>query len=85
MAESSYFRGYHAIKEVVDYVQPLVEWMAQFKPDTKELTLKRGDYDLIKRWPKAAGLFDISVTEEEISYRGVRLKHDLKAPRYEHK
>lgn len=83
MAESSYFRGYYSIKEVVDHLQPLAEWMSQFKPDTKEITLKRGDYDLIKRWPKAAGLLDIRVTDEEICYRGFRLKHDLKPPRYE--
>lgn len=81
---TSYFRGYHAIKEVIEYMGPLAEWMKAHKPDVKELTLKRPDFDLLKRWPKAAGLFDVVQNQAgELSYKGFSLKHDKKQPRYD--
>jgi hypothetical protein len=79
---TSYFRGYWSISEVVDYMKPLAEWMQKFKPESKKLTLKRQDYDLIRRWPKAAGLFGITVTETGASFMGFELGFDKKPPRY---
>ncbi len=83
MTEPSYFRGYHAIKEVVDYMRPLAEWMEMHKPGVKEITLKRGDYDLLKRWPRAAGMHNVTVTADGVTYKGFALKHDRKPPRYD--
>ena len=83
MAEQSYFRGYHAIKEVVGYLQPLAEWMSKYRPDTKSITLKRQDFDLLKRWPKAAGMFEVSQDQHgALTFRGFALKFDKKPPRY---
>jgi hypothetical protein len=82
MSETSIFRGYHAIKEVVEYMAPLAEWMARHKPEIKELTLKGPDFDLLKRWPKAAGMFDVSQFNGELSYKGFHLKRDKKPFRY---
>lgn len=79
----SYFRGYWSIKEVVDYMAPLAAWMKKFKPETKQLTLKRPDYDLIRRWPKAASLHGITVTETGAVFDGFELRHDKKPPRYQ--
>ena len=83
MAEASYFRGYHSIKEVVDYMAPLADWMRQNKPSNKELTLKGPDFDLIKRWPKAAGMFEIQEINGALHYKGFTLKRDKKPGRYQ--
>jgi hypothetical protein len=83
MTEQSYFRGYNSIKEVADYLEPLADWMEKYKPGTKVLTLRRQDFDLIQRWPKAAGLLKFSqAPDKSISYRGFTLKYDKKPPRY---
>ena len=78
----SYFRGYWSIADVVDYMKPLAEWMKKFKPENKQLTLKGPDYDLIRRWPKAAGLHGIQVTETGAMFDGFELKRDNKPRRY---
>jgi hypothetical protein len=83
MAEQSYFRGYHAIKEVTEYLEPLAQWMRKHKPDVGVITLKRQDFDLLKRWPKAAQMFQVSQSPEgELTYLGFKLKFDKKPPRY---
>lgn len=83
---TSHFRGYHSIKEIVDYMEPLGEWMKKYKPDSRELTLKGPDFDLIKRWPKAASMFHIRQNEAgELSWDVFRLKRDKKPPRYDKK
>ena len=78
----SYFRGYWSIKDVVEYMKPLAEWMQKFKPETHVLTLKRQDYDLIRRWPKAASLHGITVTETGARFMDFELHFDKKPPRY---
>ncbi len=83
MAETSYFRGYWSIKEVIDYMDPLAEWMTKHKPDSKELTLKGPDFDLLKRWPKAAAMFRVHQHEGALTYKGFSLKRDKKPSRYD--
>lgn len=84
MSETSYFRGYWAIKEVIEYMAPLAGWMRKNKPDIHILTLKRQDFDLLKRWPKAASMFDVSQgLDGSLSYQGFTLKFDKKPPRYD--
>jgi hypothetical protein len=86
MSEISHFRGYQAIKEIVDYMNPLAEWMAKFKPDTHDLTLKGPDYDVIARWPKAAAIHNIRVSDAgDILFKGFKLKRDKKPFRYSQK
>ena len=84
MAEQSHFRGYNSIKEVMASLEPLEDWMTKFKPSEKTITLKRPDFDLLKRWPKAAGMFNVTTTPDGLlQHKGFLLKHDKKAPRYE--
>lgn len=84
MTEQSYFRGYHAIKEVIEYLQPLAEWMEKHKPNVKTLTLKRQDFDLLQRWPKAASMFEVQQEAgKSLRYHGFALKFDKKPPRYD--
>ncbi len=84
MAESN-FRGYASIGEVMQRMTKLVEWTRQFKPNQQHMTLQRKDYDLIKRWPKAAGAHGIAVVDKgrELWYRGLELTYDGGPRRYE--
>jgi hypothetical protein len=68
---------------VSKYLEPVANWMEKFKPSVKEITLKRADYDLIKRWPKAAELLHFrQAPDGTLRYKGFTLKFDKKPPRY---
>lgn len=84
MAETA-FRGYASIGEVMKRMTKLIEWTRQFKPQQQHMTLQRTDYDLIKRWPKAAAAHGISVVDNgrELWYRGLELTYDGGPRRYE--
>lgn len=67
---------------------PLADWTKKFKPEQQCLRLPRKDYDLIKRWPKAAGTFGITVLRGgqggvEIWWRGLELTYATGQGRYE--
>lgn len=81
MAEKT-FRGYWAIKEVLDRMQPLAEWTKQFKPQQRHLTLERKDYDLIRRWPKAAHIHGIECVGPETWFHEFELTYDGGPRRY---
>ena len=79
----SLFRGYRGIEEIVRRMTPLHQWTRGFKPDQKHLRLHRRDYDLIKRWPKAAHCHDIIVMENgEVWWHGLELVYDQGLSRY---
>lgn len=79
----SLFRGYRGIEEIKTRMTPLMEWTKQFKPQQMHLTLSRKDYDLIKRWPKAAHCLEIEVLSTgEIWWRGLQLVYDSGMGRY---
>ena len=82
MAEGSSFRGYWAIREVIDRMDPLVDWTKQFKPQQRHVTLPRKDFDLIRRWPKAASVLNIDVHESDVMYKGLELTYDGGPRRY---
>lgn len=71
-AESS-FRGYWEMAEIVAQMKPLVEFYEKHKPGVTRVTLKRKDYDLIKRWPKTGEVHNFYVVGGEIVYRS---KHE---------
>lgn len=76
-------RGFRGIEEVVKRMLPLLEWTKQFKPEQMHLTLARTDYDLIKRYRKAASAHDIHVVNNtEIWWRGLELVYDSGQARY---
>lgn len=76
-------RGFRGIEEVVKRMPPLLEWTKQFKPEQMHLTLARTDYDLIKRYRKAAAAHDIHVVNStEIWWRGLELVYDSGQARY---
>jgi hypothetical protein len=84
--EDSYSRGLKSIQEVVAYVEPLALWMEKNKPSCKQLTLKGPDYDLLKRWPKAAAMMHVfQGPEGDLVYRGFALARDKKPARYPQK
>lgn len=63
MGVESPFRGIRGIEEIVARMTPLMDWTKQFKPEQKSLRLSRTDYDLVKRWPKAANVLGITVLQ----------------------
>lgn len=81
MAEQT-FRGYWSIKEVLERMDPLVEWTKKFKPQQRHITLARKDYDLIRRWPKASHVHQIEVVGPETWYHGFELTYDGGPTRY---
>jgi hypothetical protein len=83
MAETPTFRGYWAIREVVERLWPLADWTRQFKPNQRHLTIRRKDYDLIMRWPKAAHVNQIEVMNGEAWYHGLELTYDGGPRRYQ--
>lgn len=79
----SYFRGYWSILEVKGRVERLTDWLKANRPSCKQVTLKGPDYDLVRRWPKAAGLHGFIVTDDGAVYDGFSLLRDKKPRRYE--
>lgn len=82
MAES-YFRGMRAIEDVLKRLKPLADWTLKFKPEQQHLALKRTDLDVIRRWPRAAGVVGFAVRESGVFYRSLKLYPDTGPGRYE--
>lgn len=87
---SSPFRGYASIREVAARVDRLVAWWREQATilgagrDGVWITIKRTDYDLIKRWPKAGKMLNFDYASDgSVWYRGFRLRPDTGAGRYE--
>lgn len=83
MSQSNSFRGIAGIREIKARMQPLVKWYREFRPDVHELICERKDYDLIARWPKAAGAEGFVLSHNGIFYEGMRLTYDTGQGRYE--
>lgn len=82
-AAVSVFRGYHGIKEILDEITPLVDFILKYKPSLKHMTLNRKSYDLIARWPKAGAMHGFEYSKEGIvSYKGIVLGYDKRPGRY---
>lgn len=82
MSQNSSFRGIQGIREIKSRMAPLVKWYREFKPDVDELICERKDYDLIARWPKAAGVEGFILSQNGIFYEGMRLTFDTGEGRY---
>lgn len=82
-ARESTFRGYWSIAAVMEDAKELGEWMTQFRPSCKTITLKRTNLDLICRWPKAAAMFEIEFYGEVVMWKGFVLRADTGPSRYE--
>lgn len=76
------FRGYRAITEVIERLQPLADWYASYRPTTRIITLRRRDLDLLQRWPKAAALHEVYTTDGRTYWRGHLLQGDSSPTRY---
>lgn len=76
-------QGYRLIEDIMKRVRPLAEWTRQFKPEQLHLTLTRNDYDILKRWPKAAHTHGVDVVNgSEVWFRGLELTYDGGPRRY---
>jgi hypothetical protein len=85
MAErESTFRGFWSIAEVRERTVRFADWLQKFKLDCHEITLARKDFDLIRRWPKAAQLNEFTITDESVTFKGFKLKPAKGEGRYEH-
>lgn len=82
MIAISTFRGYRAIAELIERMQPLAEWCLAHRPACKVLTLRRRDFDLVRRWPRAAEVLGIFTVNGSTSWRGFELRPDNGQPRY---
>lgn len=81
MAEK-YFRGFHAIAEVVERMVKLADHQQKFHPH-ESLRLFRKDYDLLARWPKAAAMHGVMVEGETLVFKGFTLTYDRTQKRYQ--
>ena len=79
-AQNSTFRGYHAISAVVSNMRVLAEGLAHRRPPAQTMTLRAKDYDLIVRWPKAAELHEIVISEGAPFWRGYALRREHGRP-----
>lgn len=77
------FRGLSGITEIKTRMGRLSAHLKAFTPSCKTLTLKRKDYDLIKRWPKAANLAGFQINGDSIYFDGFELRYDKSPQRYE--
>ena len=77
-----YFKGMRGIEEVVMRMRPLFDFYKDFRPDIQHIAIPRKDFDLVRRWPKAAHLCGFDVTEDGIYYGGLRVLHDTSEARY---
>lgn len=86
---SSPFRGYAGIREITGRMDRLAQWwneqalMLGADHVGKKLTIKRTEYDLIRRWPKAGKLLGIDYNNGYAWYRGFRIAPDSGPGRYE--
>jgi hypothetical protein len=83
MSQASSFRGIQGIREIRARIKPLVAWTKQFKPEQRTLTVKREDFDLIVRWPKAANAEEFVISQNGIYYDGFQLNFASGPGRYE--
>lgn len=81
--KESTFRGYRGIEEVMAGVHELADWYEKFKPDVKRIHMIRSEWDLVKRWPKAAELHGVTCIDGVLRFRGFVLVPDGKPGRYE--
>jgi hypothetical protein len=83
-ANTSTFRGYRAISDVVERMRPLADWLELNAPTCHVMTLARRDLDLLQRWPEAAAVHQIHTNHDRVTYwRGFELRADKTASRYE--
>jgi hypothetical protein len=76
-------QGYRLIEDIMKRVGPLAEWTRKFKPNQQHLTLTRNDYDILKRWPRAAHAHGVdAVNDRELWFRGLELTYDGGPRRY---
>jgi hypothetical protein len=80
----SYFRGTSAIREVLTRAKPPAEWTRKFKPHQERLILRRTDFDVVKRWPKAAEIVGFQFRSDGLYYAGLHLYPDTGPGRYVH-
>lgn len=76
------FRGYRAIEEVLQRARPLCEWFQKNRPECRSIRLAPKDFDLIVRWPKAAGLHGLVVAEGRVTLALGGGQFRIDAPRW---
>jgi hypothetical protein len=81
--EQSPFRGYKSIEEVREKVQNLDEWLRTAGKESAPITMLAKDFDLVKRWPKAAELHGFRVAGEEVTFKGRMLRRANGERRYQ--
>jgi hypothetical protein len=84
VSKDSPFRGYRSIEDFVRErrLDEFANWLKEYKPNCHEITVDRSHYDLVRRWPRAAGMLGFVTTPEATFYRGFRLKPDRSRGRY---
>jgi hypothetical protein len=83
MSQPNSFRGIQGIREIKARMQTLVAWYQKFKPELREIVIERKDYDLIERWPRAAGFEGFDVTDNGVFFSGMRLTYTTGEGRYD--
>lgn len=79
---SDSLRGIKGIREIKVKALPLIRWYQQFRPDVRDFTLAKKDFDLIARWPKASRFEGFDITDNGIFYEGLKMRWDMSEGRY---
>ena len=81
---STVFRGFATVKDVVQRMGTLADWLTTHRPDCHTLTVRRRDFELLKRWPASAAQFQIFTNDGVTYWRGFTLRPDhVASPRDE--
>ncbi len=71
-----------AVGEIVDRMQPLVDFLKTNRHVCATITLARRDWDLIVHWPATAAAYGFQVTKGVVTWNGFSLRADNSVPRY---
>ncbi len=76
-------RGYSLIGDLAVRMVRLAEFLTENRHDSVRITIKRADWDLLRRWPRAAADHGFLVTRDLITWRGFQVSPDNGPGRYE--
>ena len=83
MTNQSSFRGYWAIDAVRKQLRPVVERLDEIGKHDAVVSLFPVDFDLVRRWPKAASIHGFTVTDDGVYFQGHPVTRYVGIGRYE--
>lgn len=70
----SYFRGDRTARKIADSVRVMATILELSKPETKEISITKAQYELLQRWPQASERAGFSFNDSVPYFGKYRLK-----------